>query len=347
MNNLFDIVVCPKSKKKISIDSSSNRIVQKDNNFFYDMIDNIPVLFNQNNIIDEKIKAWWEDLYKQLYDNYDKFLTKEKLILDLERFHDLMKKQNHLLAQEMLSNNIKNKICLEIGSGSGAHSALMKFRGANIVSVDITYARCKSTKKKLDMIDDSQSLVLNCSGENLPIDNNSVDYVYSNGVLHHANNTENCISEVHRVLKKKGKAIIMLYCRSSVEYYFNILPKAIFTGAFFRQKSEEKWVGEVTEGKTKFGNIKNPITRVYNKNEISKLFENFDAISLRKHYFSFKDFSIPKLTQLREKFLHLIGSPYHDGGNIVYGKPVIPLTKLEKSLGKFFGFFWYVVVQKK
>ena len=94
------------------------------------------------------------------------------------------------------------------------------------------------------------------------------------------------------------------------------------------------------------GLVKNPITRVYNKREILNLFRDFEMISIRKHCFSFKDFCIPRLTQFREKFLSLIGYNYYDA-NIVYGRKVIPFTDLEKYLSKYFGFFWYIVVNKK
>ena len=154
-----------------------------------------------------------------------------------------MKKMDHLLTNEMLSNKLENKICLEIGSGSGAHSALMQSSGAKMISVDITMERCLSTSKKLRMINDN-NLTINCSAENLPFADNSFDFVYSNGVLHHADDTNKCISEVNRVLKKNGKAIISLYCRSSAEYYFNILPKAFIFRSYFKHKDEAHWVGE-------------------------------------------------------------------------------------------------------
>lgn len=258
-----------------------------------------------------------------------------------------MKRQDHLLFTEMLQNKIKDKICLEIGSGSGAHSALMKNKGAIMISMDITFERCLSTYKKLDLINGPDSLVINCSAENIPIKQASVDFIYSNGVLHHADNTNRCIDEIYRVLKPNGLAIISLYCRQSAEYYFNLIPKAIIFGSIFKHKKEANWIGEVTEGKTKYFNTKNPITRVYNKNEIFDLFLNFKVISLRKHFFSYKDFAIPKLTQLRDKILKFFKCEYHEGGKIAYGRQIIPLTNNEKKLSKYFGFFWYIVVQKK
>ena len=50
----------------------------------------------------------------------------------------------------------------------------------------------------------------------MPIKDNSYDYVYSFGVLHHAANTEKTIDEVYRVLRPSGEAKIMLYHRHSI-----------------------------------------------------------------------------------------------------------------------------------
>ena len=105
-------------------------------------------------------------------------------------------------------------------------------------------------------------------------------------------------------------------------------------------------MGVVTEGKSKFFETKNPITRVYNKSEILTLFKKFNLVSLEKAYFSYKDFAIPRLTQTREAILKFFGNKSHPGGKIVYGNPVVPLTSLEKKLSKFFGFFWYITVSK-
>ena len=143
--------------------------------------------------------------------------------------------------------------------GHESHSAVIKRLGADLIACDITFDRCFSTEKKLNLIENNfDHLTINSPSENLPIKDEVFDYVYSNGVLHHADDTNKCIDEIYRVLKKNGKAVIMLYCRQSAEYYFNILPKALLTGSIFKYKDEANWVGVVTEGKRKFFETKNP-----------------------------------------------------------------------------------------
>ncbi len=344
-NELSQLMVCPKNNSELVYEKDNNILISKETNHKYELYKGIPILFFQESNLDKNIKAWWGDLYKQLYSEIDNTLNKENIFEHLKKFEKLICKMDHLLFKEMLNTNFKNKVCLEIGPGSGAHSTLLKSYGAKMISMDITLERCISTDKKLNLID-GDHLVFNSSAEKIPLKDNCIDFVYSNGVLHHAENTENCFTEIHRVLKKNGKSIISLYCRSSAEYYFNILPKALILGSYFRHKDEAHWVGEITEGKPKFSQTKNPVTRVYSKKEIIKLFKNFEIISIRKHCFSFKDFCIPRLTQIREWFLNKIGYRYYDS-KIVYGRDIIPFTDTEKLLGKFFGFFWYIVSEKK
>lgn len=347
MIKYIDLLRCPLTHQNLFYNQGIE-LLSNDKSQRYKIDNNIPILFGKKSNSDDQIALWWKDLYKQLYEKFDNGLDKKNIYKYLDDFQNLMKVQDHLLYRNLVSKfDLKNKKILEIGSGSGAHSSVIKRLGAHLIACDITFERCFSTGKKLNLIEDNfNHLTINASAENLPIKNEAFDYIYSNGVLHHADDTNKCVEEIYRVLKKNGKAVIMLYCRQSAEYYFNILPKAIVTGSIFKYKNESNWVGVVTEGKSKFFETKNPITRVYNKSEILTLFKKFNFVSLEKAYFSYKDFAIPRLTQTREAILKFFGNKSHPGGKIVYGNTVVPLTKFEKKLGKFFGFFWYITVSK-
>ena len=51
-----------------------------------------------------------------------------------------------------------------------------------------------------------------------PTNSGCVVATYSHGVLHHIPDIDAAVSEVHRVLRPKGRAIIMLYHRQSLNY---------------------------------------------------------------------------------------------------------------------------------
>ena len=96
----------------------------------------------------------------------------------------------------------------------------MPFRkyGADIVAVDLTPERVLSTAKKLSLVANGQGIVYQADAEHLPFRESSFDIVYSNGVLHHSENTEKCLDEVYRVLRPGGQAVIMLYARHSAVF---------------------------------------------------------------------------------------------------------------------------------
>lgn len=57
----------------------------------------------------------------------------------------------------------------------------------------------------------------------LPFDDESFDLVFSHGVIHHIADTQKAIDEFHRVLRPGGTALVMVYHRSSLNYWVNIM----------------------------------------------------------------------------------------------------------------------------
>ncbi len=147
------------------------------------------------------------------------------------------------------------------------------------------------------------------------------------------------------MLKPGGRAVLMLYARSSAVFWCHIVPRGLFTGEIFR-RPEAEWVGRVTEGTPKFGQTKNPITRVYSRRELPSLLKDFRLFSVRKSSFQFDNFAIPRLTQIRQTVLRLFGHRPHPGGMLVYGRPYFIETALELALGRHIGFAWNIVAEK-
>jgi ubiquinone/menaquinone biosynthesis C-methylase UbiE len=292
------------------------------------------------------IQSWWGDLYRQLYADHETAYTQETFAAALGELEDMFRQRQHLAVNEMPIETLKGEKVLEIGPGGGGHSALFKYRGADITAVDITPERALGTAIKLQLVSGSKGRAFQADAENLPFKDNSFDIVYSNGVLHHSEDTDKCLAEVHRVLKPGGQAIIMLYARHSATFWLNILPRAILTGEIFRWP-EAQWIGRLTEGTPKFGATVNPVTRVYSSSEIENAFAAFDLSTLRKSSFQFDNFALPKLTQLRRGLLRLLGQRPHAGGKLVYGQLFYVETRLEKFLGRFIGFAWNIKAFKR
>ncbi len=291
------------------------------------------------------IRQFWGDLYRQLYEKNDETLSLDILEKQIDELEELFLLRTHSCVVEMPLEDLAGKKVLEIGSGGGSHSCIFKKRGADVTAIDITPERVVSTKLKLELLEGIPSRAMQADAENLPFPDDYFDIVYSNGVIHHSPDTERCVSEIYRVLKPDGLAVIMLYSRISSAYLFNILPRGVFTGEIFRWP-EAEWVGRLTEGKPKFGNTRNPYTRVYTKKAMLRLFRQFDVTGLRKWSFQFDNFCIPKLTQLRQIVLSAIGFSPHRGGILAYGTPFVPETQAERFIGDFLGFCWTITARK-
>jgi ubiquinone/menaquinone biosynthesis C-methylase UbiE len=146
--------------------------------------------------------------------------------------------------------------------------------------------------------------------EALPFADGSFDLVYSHGVLHHTPDTQRAINEVHRVLKPGGVAMVMLYHKSSYNYWVNIMtlrrigvrllafewgPRVVhrLTGeeetrlrelqCIYRRDgrrllSTQEFLNQNTDG------AGNPLARAYTRREAMAMFNNFHTVKTEVHF---------------------------------------------------------------
>ena len=88
------------------------------------------------------------------------------------------------------------------------------------------------------------------------------------GVLHHIPNTQIAINEIFRVLKPKGKVILMFYHKIQVKYRLYKV-WSLFTGKSLGRKLVDEFDG-----------IGNPKGQVYSKNELRKMMSKFIDIDM-------------------------------------------------------------------
>ena len=286
------------------------------------------------------IKAFWGSLYYSLYDGIDQKLNQAQLLEALDQLEDMFRFRNHMAVADMPLDNLSGKRVLEIGPGSGGHSALFAKYGAIVTSADITLVRASSTQIKFRLLGEIADgcQAIQSDAEHLPFNDNSFDIVYSNGVLHHTSDSQGAVAEVFRVLKPEGEAIIMLYCKSSWHYWINMFfAVGILQGKLF---CDRNWLGRATEwgGKNK-QTVENPITRCYSRSGIEKLFKDFHIKGLRKSEFYF--YLIPKIGRV---YRHWQIKKYgvHPGGLLVYGEPWPIQSRLELFLGTIIGWSWFI-----
>ncbi|MCH2185781.1 class I SAM-dependent methyltransferase, partial [Myxococcota bacterium] len=102
------------------------------------------------------------------------------------------------------------KDVLEVGVGAGTDHVQWARAGARLTGIDLTQEGVDLASERLSM-EGLQANLRAADAEALPFDDASFDIVYSYGVLHHSPNTVRCISELHRVLRPGGTALIMVY----------------------------------------------------------------------------------------------------------------------------------------
>lgn len=104
---------------------------------------------------------------------------------------------------------------LEVGCGIGLDSAQMVRHGLRVTAADLTSVGARTANQRA--LGQGWDAGYVCAdGEHLPFPDQTFDYVYSFGVMHHASDTQRCIDEAYRVLRGGGEALIMLYHRRSL-----------------------------------------------------------------------------------------------------------------------------------
>jgi len=116
----------------------------------------------------------------------------------------------------------KGRKVLEIGCGNGADGVMFARAGAEYTGVDITNAAIQATRTHFRAIGLKGTFQIE-NAERLSFSDESFDFVYSHGVLHHTPRPDSAFAQLHRVLKPGAKAVLMLYHKHSFNYYVRIM----------------------------------------------------------------------------------------------------------------------------
>ena len=198
---------------------------------------------------------------------------------------------------------------LEIGCGLGTDGVRFAKAGADYTGVDLTDAAIELARKRFELSGLRGELRVS-DAENLDFADESFDLVYSHGVLHHTPDIARAVSEIHRVLKPGGRAIVMLYHRDSYNYRVGIRILRRAGARLLKSESGLKLVhlmtGEPIDSLREHARIVkastngylssdeflsqstdgagNPLARVYSRREARELFKDFREVKLRAYF---------------------------------------------------------------
>ncbi len=219
------------------------------------------------------------------------------------RFYDKLREINEPLNFSYALHEYKKfagKKVLDVGSGNGYVLSKYAQEGAMVSGVDITEVGAWLCRKRFELLGLEGDFYVG-DAEKLPFKDETFDCVCSMGVLHHIPNPEKAIVEIHRILKKNGRLIIMVYHRNSTQYMIRIRLISAITGKSMREVVNE------------YDGVGNPKGIVYSRAELRGLLKDFDKV---------------------EMFVDLLK------GNMIFPKCTVPAIFL-KPFKRKFGWFLY------
>jgi SAM-dependent methyltransferase len=116
---------------------------------------------------------------------------------------------------------------LEIGIGQGTHAQLLSPRCKSYTGIDLTAAATEMTARRFHLFC-LPGAVFRMDAEALAFRDESFDYVWSWGVVHHTADTARALAEIRRVLRPGGECTLMVYYRSWWSYYLFGLLRWLF-----------------------------------------------------------------------------------------------------------------------
>ena len=184
--------------------------------------DNNPMTY-----VEEKIENWSDS--SRRVDSKEQFST---LNADYLNTNPWLK---CFFAKHKKDKTLEKLKVLDVGTGWGSSSLLLESLGCDVTAIDLSNSSIEGAERNHSLFGNGSVKLLQMDAEKLNFPDDSFDYVYSWGVIHHSNCTENALAEIRRVLKPSGNGMIMVYNRLSTRYYliglwYLFLKGKIFTG---------------------------------------------------------------------------------------------------------------------
>ncbi len=155
------------------------------------------------------------------------------------------------------------KVLLDYGCGPG--NDLVGFalhsHARLIIGVDISEEALSLAAQRLALhrVDPARLELIRTSDRSstIPLADASVDYVHSQGVLHHASDPQAILAELHRVLKPGGDGCVMVYNRDSVFFHLTVAYERMIRDRLFEGMTVDDAFSRSTD------DPKTPISRCY------------------------------------------------------------------------------------
>ena len=247
---LLDILVCPETSENLNLISFSTTTENTDGKInieteegvlvsesgrVYPIIDGVPRMIDGAFFLFDTFRNKWLSKLKELNLINDFSLQKPdeeflKYILPtLKRFekewgeHELegltwaldpqTRIQHFLRYIDAQPEDLKNKLVLDAGAGTGQTACNYTKLGCEVVGIDLSPSVVRGWLVRKELVPESHHLLHIVQGNLMkpPFRKNIFDFIHSSGVLHHTPNTRKAFDRVEQHTKQGGKFAVWLY----------------------------------------------------------------------------------------------------------------------------------------
>jgi ubiquinone/menaquinone biosynthesis C-methylase UbiE len=213
--------------------------------------------------LNDEVRSYWEQeacgTQKVVVEELEKFSREWYEEIESHRYQ--VEPFIHSVAQFTRHHGKK---LLEVGVGAGTDHLQWARAGLDCHGVDLTDEAIETTRRRLEIYGLSSNLQ-RIDAESLPFEDNTFDLVYSWGVIHHSENPQKIITDIHRILKTGGTFIGMMYGRYSLASLKMWITYALLRGKPWRSFADVIWNHMESIG-----------TKAYTVPELKSLFKDFD-----------------------------------------------------------------------
>lgn len=216
-----------------------------------------------------------DDRKKAVRDFWDEASCGELLLLDAsDKIGYLAQMEKRYALEPFIEGfarfeDARDRDVLEIGVGLGADHQRFAQAGARLTGIDLTDRAVEHTRRRLGLLGLKSDLRV-ADAESLPFPDESFDWVYSWGVLHHSPHTPKAVSEVLRVLKRGGTAKVMMYHKWSLV--------GLMLWVRYALLGLRPWLS-LRQIYARY--LESPGTKAYSIAEARRLFSEFSSVGIR------------------------------------------------------------------
>jgi ubiquinone/menaquinone biosynthesis C-methylase UbiE/uncharacterized protein YbaR (Trm112 family) len=270
--NLSKYFACPRCKEHLVI--KEDFYVCKACQENYPIKNGIPIFLIGHST--DSYSQYWDSGWKKRFNEGDHTFHKKS-----DREYDEIVGQNLEISRErktpvtFIEPIDKELLLLNIGCGMDEASLITKIGVNNYIGIDYSYSAAKYSKESIKKLN-GLGVTAQANAEVLPILSESVDIVYSSGVLHHTPNIGLTVREIFRVLKPSGMGVIGLYSTYSPKF---IVARIVGSIKSIYSRQGRAWY-ELTEEAWKTEEKFNPWTETFSKKQMILMFEKHGCTDL-------------------------------------------------------------------